>query len=378
MVVLEQFKDPALSRGLLKQVETAAAQAAYRLGRPPVFMELCGTHTTAISRAGLRPLLNDNTELLSGPGCPVCVTGEDELDAMLSIARNPNLTVATFGDMLRVPGANGSSLERERAGGASVFIVSSPLEAVEYAARHPQRQVIFLGVGFETTAPVTSLALIKAAHEGLKNFTVYSAHKLIPPALRLLLAAREVKLDGLILPGHVCAVTGFRAFDFVALEYGLPAVVAGFETPDILAAIMALLKMTIEQTPRVFNGYARLVREDGNPRALELLDSCFELQEMSWRGFGIVEQSGLRLNARFRSFDAADRFDSLLPHPNNEQTEERKGNCRCGELLQGKIKPPQCPLFGQKCRPESPMGPCMVSNEGACASFYRFERRRLG
>lgn len=368
---LEGFRDPLLVRRLLGRVRRLSAAAADRLGHRPVIMEVCGTHTMAISRSGLRSALADAVELKSGPGCPVCVTDYRDIDAMLALARLPGVTVATFGDMLRVPGSS-SSLEKERAGGASVEVFYSPADAVAWAAAHPERQVVFLGVGFETTAPVVAASLEEAREKGLPNFTVYSAHKVIPPVMRALLADPELGIDGFLLPGHVSSVVGRRAFDFLAAEYGIPAAVTGFEPVDILLGLDAVLGQLAKGEAQVVNCYGRVVREEGNRLAQAVLDRYFEPADATWRGIGTVPASGLILKPAFAGFDAARRFTVEVPPPRIPR------GCRCGELLKGKIKPTQCGLFGRGCTPEHPVGPCMVSSEGACAAYYLYDQLSTG
>ncbi len=364
---LSQFRDPNLGRPLLERVRSLAERVADRLGRVPVFMEVCGTHTVAISRAGLRAALRGLVELRSGPGCPVCVTDPAELDAMIGLAREPGVTVTTFGDMLRVPGSRGS-LDDERTAGADVRVVYSPADAVELAAALPDRQVVFLGVGFETTAPAVALAGLMAAERGLGNFTIFAAHKVYPPALEALLADPGVRLDGFLLPGHATTVLGRRRLDFLAERHRVPAVISGFEPVDILAALHELLEQVVAGEARVVNAYPRLVREEGNPRAVAVIERLFASVYAAWRGIGVIPQSGLDFRPEWRHLSAQDRFRLEVapgrPHP----------GCRCGDLMKGKAEPFDCRLFARAWRPERPFGPCMVSSEGACAAYYRYER----
>jgi hydrogenase expression/formation protein HypD len=353
----------------LKQVQGLAEQAAGRLGRPPKFMEVCGTHTDAFCRTGLRALLQNFLQLRSGPGCPVCVTGPEDLDCLLQLCREKKVTLAAFGDMIRVPGSS-ATLEEARAKGASVAVVTSPLEAVALAERCPGNEVVFFGVGFETTAPATAVSIQQARFRGIKNFSVFSVHKLMPPALRRLLEEREAALDGLLLPGHVSAVTGLKVFNFIPREFGIPCVVAGFEPVDLLGALHQLLDLLIAGHHEVVNGYPRLVREEGNPAARAFLEQVFEPSAASWRGFGLIETSGLKLQEACQGFDAAARF-MLKPLP----AAHPASGCRCGDVLRGTLEPPGCPLFARACTPYRPSGPCMVSTEGACAAYYRYEWR---
>jgi len=361
------MRDPALAHGLLGVVRSKAARAREKLGRPVVVMEVCGTHTMAIARSGLKDLLSGLVELRSGPGCPVCVTAQGHIDQMIELAGRPGVTVATFGDMVRVPGSH-ASLERARAGGAAVRVVYSPAQAVDLA-REGAGEVVFLGVGFETTAPAVGLSVQLAAAGGITNYSVYPVHKLVPPVMRALLAMPELRLDGFLLPGHATAVIGRRALDFVGREFGRPAVVTGFEVPDILDGLRVLLDMVSDGGQAVETAYRRVVHEEGNRAALAVLDRYFAVEDTVWRGFGPIPASGLGLAPAYRAFDARIRFGLGEPGPGREK------GCRCGDLLRGLINPDECPLFGRACHPARPAGPCMVSSEGACAAFYRYGRR---
>ncbi|HAG06837.1 MAG: Hydrogenase expression/formation protein HypD [Clostridia bacterium 62_21] len=369
MPFLEKFRDPVIGRGLLEKVLERARAVREKLGRPAVFMEVCGTHTVAISRAGLRSILGEYLELRSGPGCPVCVTDCADIDRMVAFASLPGVTVGTFGDMMRVPGSR-TSLERQRAAGADVRVFYSPRDAVAYAAEHPEREMVFLGVGFETTAPGVAAAIAEARTRGVKNFSVFSTHKVVPPAMRAIIADPELRIDGFILPGHVTTIIGRRSFDFIAAEYGLPAVVAGFETLDIIDAVYHLLGQMLAGEARVENGYTRVVREEGNLRAQAQMAELFEVGDASWRGFGVIPQSGLEIRAAYRDFDAAARFEVKIEPPRLPK------GCACGDLLKGKLTPRDCRLFGTACTPTHPVGPCMVSSEGACAAYYQYERHK--
>lgn len=367
MQVLDKLRDPGLGKKLAEKVLNLASEAAERLGRPAVLMEVCGTHTAAVSSSGLRSLLTGLLELRSGPGCPVCVTDAAEIDKIVALSRLPNVIVATFGDMVRVPGLN-SSLEQERARGARVRVVYSPADAVDLAEVNPATEVVFPGVGFETTAPLLALCIAEAKVRGVKNFSVLSMHKLVPPVLRVLLAGGEVGVDGLILPGHVSAITGRKAFDFIGKEFGIPAVIAGFEHLDILGAVYLLLEQILSGRAQTVNGYTRVVREEGNAAAKRVLEKVFYPGGALWRGFGFIPGSGLLIRKEFASFDAGNKFEiSVPPSP-------VKSGCRCGDLLKGKIYPDGCPLFAGACTPARPVGPCMVSSEGACSVYYRYER----
>lgn len=340
-------------------------------GGSATLMEVCGTHTMTARRAGLHGLLPEGVRLLSGPGCPVCVTPVGYIDHAVALAREPGVVVASFGDLLRVPGSS-SSLERARAEGGSVAVVYSPLDALELAAGEPSRLVVFLGVGFETTAPTVAAAVLDARARGLANFTVLSAHRLIPPALEALLGPRGegsgLRIDGFLAPGHVSAIIGVEPYRFVAEAHGRPVVVAGFEPEDMLLGIESVLRQLVEGRAEVENGYRRAVRDEGNPRARALLDQVFEPADREWRGLGTIAQSGLAFRPELAEHDAARRLELELEPPR-----EPKG-CRCGEILRGEAIPEDCPLFGGACAPDHPVGACMVSNEGACSAAFRYGR----
>lgn len=372
MNTLHAYRDGRIAGRICDRVRGLARKAAGLLGRPPLFMEVCGTHTMAVSRMGLRQLLGGLVELRSGPGCPVCVTDSRDIDRMIFLAGIEGVTVITFGDMVRVPGSRSRTLEKSRAGGARVKMVYSPFQGVEMAAADQGNNYVMLGVGFEATAPVVAACLKEAAARGLKNYFLYSAHKVVPPVLHALLGDPEIRIDGLILPGHVAAITGRRALEFVSARYGVPAVVAGFEPVDVLGAVHVLLDQVISGQANTHNGYTRVVSEKGNGQAGELLEELFEKEDSSWRGFGTIRGSGLALKGAWREFDAAVKF-SL---PGGIAAGEK--GCRCGDLLRGKILPTGCSLFGAACRPSHPVGPCMVSSEGACAAFYQFRQRPEG
>jgi hydrogenase expression/formation protein HypD len=367
MRFIDEFRDPALARRLVEQIRRDAGRTATR---PVRLMEFCGGHTHAIFNFGLRELLAPNVELRSGPGCPVCVTATVDLNDAIALAEVPDVVLTTFGDMVRVPGSQGT-LQDARARGADVRIVYSPLDALEIARQHPGKQVIFLGVGFETTAPAIAATVLQADTEGLANFSVLSLHKLTPPAMRAILDAGEVALDGIIGPGHVSAVIGSGAWAFLPRDYAMPCAVAGFEPLDILGAVAALVRAVTEsntETTPVINTYSRSVRPEGNPTAQRIMEQVFEVKSAAWRGFGMIPASGLALRPAFASYDAAVRFGPKLDVP---PAKEPPG-CRCGEVLRGVIAPTTCALFGQVCTPRSPVGPCMVSAEGACAAYYKY------
>ncbi len=352
------FRDPTLARSLLAAIAELA-------DRPMTFMEFCGGHTHAIMQSGIRQALPENVRLLSGPGCPVCVTDQLDIDRAIALAGLPDVTLATFGDMMRVPGTT-QTLQEAAAAGADVRVVYSPLDAVTLAERHPERQVVFLGVGFETTAPGVAAAMQMARARGVPNFSVYSMHKYTPPAMRAILDAGEVRLDGVIGPGHVSTIIGLRAWDFLPDDYGIPVVASGFEPVDILLSVKMLVEQVAAGEARAANAYSRSVRPEGNPAALRVMHEVFEPADAPWRGFGILPGSGMGLRPEYSAFDARTRF-TLPDIPSREPP-----GCRCGEVLRGVIEPPDCPLFGKICTPDRPLGPCMVSDEGACAAHYLY------
>jgi hydrogenase expression/formation protein HypD len=332
------------------------------------FMEVCGTHSHAVGRYGIKQLLPEEVVLLSGPGCPVCVTPAGEIDAAIELAGRPETIVTTFGDMLRVPGSR-ESLADQRARGARVQIIYSPMQALEIARKNPAREVVFIAVGFETTTPTVAIAVKHAAEQGLENFSILCSHKLIPPAMRLLLESGEVKLDGFLCPGHVSTIIGTAPYREIAEKYHAPCVIAGFEAHDIMRALLALVRQVAEGRAEVENEYSRTVRPEGNPAARAAVDEIFEITDAVWRGLGLLPGSGLKLREKYAQFDAARRFD-LQPSEAGEHP-----LCHCGEVLRAVTRPVECAAFAGACTPEHPLGPCMVSSEGACAAAYRYERR---
>lgn len=357
-------QDPELCAGLLRRLDAALDGTSLR------FMEVCGTHTVSIFQSGLASLLPASVTHLSGPGCPVCVTHDAEVAAMLDLASRDGVILATFGDLLRVPGPDGRSLKHAQADGARVEIVYSPLDAVRLAGKNPGDSVVFAGVGFETTAPTVAASVLAARAQGLRNFSVLSLHKLVPPALRALADDPECQVEAFLLPGHVATVTGLAPFGFLAAEHGLPASVGGFAPADILLALCRMAEMRRDGKPRVINAYPRAVDDGGNPRACALMDEVFAPGDALWRGLGRIPASGLALRPGLADFDAVARFGIELA-----ETRPIPG-CRCGAVLRGRITPPACPLFGKACTPASPVGPCMVSTEGSCAAYFRYGARQ--
>jgi len=332
-------------------------------------MEVCGTHTHSIFRSGIMNLLSKNIKHLSGPGCPVCVTPNEYIDTAIAYSRLPDIIITTFGDMIKVPGST-SSLEKEKAAGGKVKIVYSPLESLEIARTNPKKKVVFLGVGFETTAPLVASTILTASDEKIKNFFVLSGHKLIPPAMTALLENKEVKIDGFICPGHVSAIIGEKPYEPIAFGYGIPSVIIGFEPIDLLQGIEMLVKqITKEKEPTVENQYRRVVRKNGNVKAMSLIKKVFETKDSTWRGLGQLPKSGLYIKDRYFHFDAAKQIKVTV------EATKTPSKCICGKVLTGTKKPYDCKLFGKLCTPENPIGPCMVSSEGTCAAYYKFNKQ---
>lgn len=356
---LAAFKDPKLARGLIESINALAPAGGATL------MEVCGTHTVAIARNGIRALMPAGVRLASGPGCPVCVTSNHDIDKVIALARVPEVTITTFGDMTRVPGST-SSLLAEQAAGRSVQIVYSPLDALRIAQENPDREIVFVGVGFETTTPLVAMAIKRAKAMGLRNFSVYGAHKNMPGALEAIVNDPALKLDALILPGHVSTIIGAEPYRFLAEKYGIPGVITGFEPVDVLQGIAMIMRQLHEGRAEIEIAYARGVMPEGNPVALAAIDEVFETCTATWRGLGDIPGSGYRIRDEFAEFDAMRRFE-----PDVEPTVEHKG-CRCGDVLRGVMAPNECPLFRTVCSPENPVGPCMVSSEGSCAAYYRY------
>lgn len=369
MKYVDEFRDPAAAKKLLRAIEANAA----KLEAPIALMEVCGGHTHTIYRYGLENLLPENIELVHGPGCPVCVIPMGRVDDALWLAAQDDVILATFGDMMRVPGSDGSLLDA-RARGADVRFVYSPLDALKLAEENPDKHVVFFAVGFETTAPSTAVTLEAARRKAVPNFSVFSNHVTIEPPLRAIVDGGETEVDGFIGPGHVATVVGTKAFDFLPAEFGMPCVVAGFEPLDILQAVAMLLEQFVSGDvaagkATVGNQYARVVRAEGNPAAEALLDRVFTVRDrFEWRGLGWLDDSGLGIADEYAQWDAEKRFTvpgALIPDP---------AACECGSVLTGRIKPWECRVFGTACTPDTPIGTCMVSPEGACAAYYNFGR----
>jgi hydrogenase expression/formation protein HypD len=360
MKYVDEYRDPHAVHRLARAIAGAVT-------RPWTLMEVCGGQTHAIVRYGLDELLPPQVTLVHGPGCPVCVTPVEVLDQVIAIARRPGVILCTFGDMLRVPGSR-TDLAAARAEGADVRIVYSPLDALDVARRHTDRDVVFLAVGFETTAPAVAMAVYRAHVEDVANFSVLVSHVLVPPAMEAILAAPDRRIDGFLAAGHVCTVMGVTAYEPLARRHHVPIVVTGFEPRDILEGVLLCVRQLESGRAEVENQYARVVRRDGNPPARRMIDEVFRVVDRKWRGLGAIAGSGLALRRELLRFDAARRFGV------HALVREEDGECRAGEVLTGLRRPRDCPAFGTRCTPETPLGAPMVSSEGACAAWYRYRR----
>ncbi len=362
---MRELRDKKITRALLQEIEEKARSES----RPVRIMEVCGTHTMTVHRYGLKTLLQEaGVEMISGPGCPVCITPNEIHEACLGLlAEKENIILASFGDMTRVPTRKGSLQTAVPAHGSQVKIVYSPAESLALARAHPDKEVVFFGAGFETTIPSIALTVKKAQEENLGNYSVLSAFWLIPPALRAILEAGEAAVSGFLYPGHVSAIIGIQPYRFIAEEFGVPGAVAGFEPNDILLGISAILDQMKREKPAVYLEYSRVVSPEGNPVARAVMEEMLEPKDSFWRGLGRIPESGLKLRKRFKAYDAQIKHKLRL-----EEGSRDLPGCRCGEILRGLIAPPECPLYRKKCTPDSPFGPCMVSFEGACYVYYKF------
>ena len=368
MKYADEFRDPALARSLVTEIKQLADTLAARMPRPLQVMEVCGGHTHTIFRYGLKDLLPDSIEFVHGPGCPVCVLPMGRVDDCVAIAEHPQVIMTTFGDAMRVPGSK-KSLLQAKAEGADVRTVYSPLDALKLARKHPHKEVVFFGLGFETTMPSTAMTVLQAEAMGVRNFSLFCNHITIIPTVKAILDSPDLQIDGFLGPGHVSMVIGTRPYDFIAERYGKPLVVAGFEPLDILQSLWMVLKQMIEHRCEVENQYKRIVPIDGNAPALDAITRVFELREFfEWRGLGSIDHSGIRMREGYAAFDAERKFSV----PNLKIADPK--SCQCGEVLKGIIKPQQCKVFGTLCTPETPLGALMVSSEGACAAYHQYSR----
>ncbi len=354
----KEFRDPELAGKLIERIHR-------RSTKPTRLMEFCGGHTVAIFKHGIRQLLPRNIEMLSGPGCPVCVTATPDLDKAIGLAQLPGVIVASFGDMIRVPGSH-SSLQVAKAEGADVRVVYSAQDALAIARENPAKSVVFIVVGFETTAPTIAASILQAEQEGIRNYYVLSLHKICPPIMKSILDLGEVRLNGIICPGHVSAIIGSRPYDFIAQDYRIACVVSGFEPLDILLCVDMLVEQVERDDYKVEIAYRRGVKPEGNQYAIRLMETVFEVGDANWRGIGTVPASGLSLRAEYRRFDAGSKF-----YVDVGPAREPRG-CLCGSILRGVGTPLDCKLFRKACTPEHPVGPCMVSSEGSCATYYEY------
>jgi hydrogenase expression/formation protein HypD len=342
---------------ILREIQSETRQVS--------LMEVCGTHTMAIARSGIRELLPDNIKLISGPGCPVCVTAQGDIDGVIELASEGDIILATFGDMMRVPGTH-SSLQEARGKGAQIRVVYSPLDALAMARDNPTREVVFLGIGFETTAPTVAASIEAAQNMNLNNFSVFSLHKLVPPALESIFSDPEIKVDALICPGHVSLVIGLEPYQRLAQDYHKPCVITGFEDVDLLQGILMILLQLRRGQSQAQIQYKRAVKEKGNPVAQDILKRVFRVVDARWRGLGTIAGSGLQVKDEFSQYDARLKFKV------QDKDDIPIKGCACGQILSGKMSPHDCVLFGRQCTPLNPVGPCMVSQEGACAAYYRY------
>ena len=358
MKFIDEFRDTELAKKLLNRIKQLST-------RPARLMEFCGGHTVSIMMSGLRQLLPPTVEMLSGPGCPVCVTANADIDKAIALASLPDVITTTFGDMMRVPGSY-SSLQQARAVEADIRIVYSTQDALQIAKDNPAQSVIFIGIGFETTAPTIAASILQADDESIKNYYVLCLSKLCPPIMKALLDLGEIKLDGIVCPGHVSAIIGSQPYEFIPRDYGVACVVSGFEPVDILLSVEMLVEQIENGKPKVEIAYRRIVKPEGNKTALELMDRVFEVGSADWRGIGVVPASGLKIRKKFERFDAEQAFSITL-----KPVREAKG-CICGDILRGVKTPIDCKLFRKTCTPEHPVGPCMVSSEGSCAAYHQY------
>ncbi|MFC2107291.1 hydrogenase formation protein HypD [Bacteroidota bacterium] len=354
---IDEYRDKELVLNLAKKIKTYSKKSM-------AFMEVCGGHTMAIQKFGIPSLLPENIQLLSGPGCPVCVTSRSFIDQAAAMARLPEVIITTYGDLIRVPGST-SSLNKERSTGSDVRIVYSVLDALEIAQKNPDKKIVFLGIGFETTTPSSAAGILNARRDNIHNFFLLNSHKVMPPAMGALID-EGVKIDGYIAPGHVSTITGTSIYNDIPENYGLGCVISGFEPVDLMQSIFMLVQQVENCSPKVEIQYKRAVTIEGNKKAQNLMDEVFEAADSWWRGLGILKDSGLKLRDEFKNFDA----EICIP-VEVEETKEDKG-CICGEILKGLKKPSDCKLFGKACTPSDPVGACMVSNEGSCAAHYKY------
>lgn len=362
MKYIDEFRNPALCKSLIKKIEATVPERTIQL------MEVCGTHTMSIFRHGIRDILPDNLRMLSGPGCPVCVTPNSYIDRAIACVQLPDVIIATFGDMIRVPGSS-SNLGYAKSEGCDVRVVYSPLDALKIAKQNPNSRIVFLGVGFETTSPSIAITILNAAKEGINNYYVLPSLRTIPQPMCAILKSEDVQVDGFLLPGHVSTIIGYEPYRFLVDEFRIPCVIGGFEPLDVLMAVFMLTKQISEGRAEVENEYQRVVKPEGNKLALKKVEQVFQKTDIEWRGLGIIENSGLKIRPEYAHFDAFEEISVEVEPP-----KEHIG-CICGDILRGAKTPLKCKLFRNACTPRTPVGPCMVSSEGTCAAYYKYGER---
>ncbi|NMM63841.1 hydrogenase formation protein HypD [Clostridium sp. P21] len=362
MKFVDEFRNSYYAKGIIKSIKNITDEKIN-------IMEVCGTHTSSIFKYGLRDVLPSNIKLISGPGCPVCVTPENYIDAAVQLSHIENVIIATFGDMMKVPG-KASSLIKSKSEGNDVRIVYSPMDALTLAIKNPSKNIVLLSIGFETTTPMTAVTAIEAKKSHIKNLFFLTSHKLVTPVLKNLLEDKDLHINAFLLPGHVSAIIGEKPYNFLPDNYKIPGVITGFEAVDILQSIKIILQLIHSNTPKIVNCYKRIVKYEGNVNALEYMKKVFKVVDSSWRGIGIIPNSGYELNEDYKMFDAVKHFKLKL----NNYT--KANECKCGEILKGKVSPIECPLFKKICTIENPIGPCMVSSEGTCSTYYKYNNWR--
>ncbi|WP_099187150.1 hydrogenase formation protein HypD [Tepidibacter mesophilus] len=358
MRYIKEFRNPKLAKKMLYSISD-------KLERDISIMEVCGTHTMSILKNGIRDLLPRNINLISGPGCPVCVTAQSYIDTAIELCKRDDVIITTFGDMIKVPGTY-SSLKIEKALGRDIRLVMSPLDCHEIAKQNPKKEVVFLGIGFETTAPIIALSIYKAKNENINNFSVLQSIKTMPNAIKKIVIDKQVNIDGFLCPGHVSAIVGVKPFEFLAKEYGLPAVIAGFEYCDIISAIYFLVEMINREKYEVKNIYNRIVKYEGNKKAVSIIDEVFTNSDSIWRGLGNIKNTGVELKEKYKIYDAKSKLNIKTVHNDIHK------DCLCGQILKGIKKPTQCKLFSKVCNPSNPIGACMISQEGTCNAYYNY------
>lgn len=364
--IIDYPSNPELAKKLLVKLLALSERYIDKYGRRPVIMEVCGSHTMALARTGLKSILKDHVNLISGPGCPVCVTDQISIDAMIELTEGENRIICSFGDMMRVPGTKRSLMESKTAG-KDIRVIYSPLDAVTIAEENPDKEVVFLGIGFETTIPILAATLKTADERNVKNFSMWVTTKLVEPILRTLLDSKKVTIDGFLLPGHVSIVLGKNSYNFLVEEYNVPGVISGFESVEMISGLYKLIEMLMIDDIHIINDHKKIVTDEGNVYAQRLMQQYLEPVDEAWRGIGVIKNSGLDIKKEYEHLNAKKRFNITVGEP-------RKTKCRCGEVISGLISPNECSLFAKSCHPINPIGPCMVSTEGSCAAYYQYMR----